>query len=217
MNHARTAGAQPMKPNDKARGNCYEVAFMTLLQMSKTRDAVLVHGIPMGQGKIAGVRYGHAWVETGLLVIDPVHGEIPKGEYYAIGRIKHAVRYTLAEAMELAEKIKTYGPWDATVSAALHKKRNKGGNRMKYFVLAFNDRTVVRTTHAKHPDVKSALKEQYGSITECFYAEVDTKSGILPVAKGEKDAEWWEIYRNDDGKLQKRKANFSRINPKVVQ
>lgn len=58
----------------KAEGDCYFAAARFLLSLGVDTDARLVHGEVTGQGDVAGVRYGHAWVEINGFVIDPSNG-----------------------------------------------------------------------------------------------------------------------------------------------
>ena len=98
-------------------GDCYEAAGKYMLSNSDS-GCVLVHGIPMGQGPIAGIRMGHAWVEQGDLVIDNSNGrsvKMPKAVYYALGQIEFTIRYTMAEFMEKVLESKHWGPWDRRI------------------------------------------------------------------------------------------------------
>ena len=82
-----------------------------------------------------------------------------------------------------------------------------------YYILVFDNGSVARITHGRHNSVSDALKEQYGSVTECLFAKANRKADTLPIATGDIDAEWWEIYRNAEGKYAKRKTNQPK--PKV--
>ena len=82
-----------------------------------------MHGIVTGQGHLDGVRYGHAWTEIfyGIeTVIDDSndrHLVIPKGLYYAAGKIKaeETIRYTREEAQRCTVTHDHFGPWDDSV------------------------------------------------------------------------------------------------------
>jgi hypothetical protein len=84
---------------------------------------VMVHGIPLGQGPIDGIRYGHAWCEIdhpmfGTLLWDPSNPDAtlaPAALYYFYGQIEYRIRYTLAEAKALALRHGHMGPWDETI------------------------------------------------------------------------------------------------------
>ena len=97
------------------RGDCYEAAAIFLLGHPRCPGIALVHGEVTGQGRIEGVRYGHAWVEIGDAVIDPSNGRMicmRKCFYYEIGEISTVVRYSPEEARQLLVKNLHYGPWD---------------------------------------------------------------------------------------------------------
>jgi hypothetical protein len=50
-------------------------------------NLVMVHGEVSGQGQISGIRYGHAWIEDGDMVIDNSNNrnlKIPKMIYYSL-------------------------------------------------------------------------------------------------------------------------------------
>lgn len=83
----------------------------------------LCHGMPTGQGKIAGIKHDHAWVEwsppqvSGVtFVIDRSNGRNYTGlrdDYYRIGKIDHdeVVRYSRDDAIKMMGKHRHYGPW----------------------------------------------------------------------------------------------------------
>jgi hypothetical protein len=113
-----------------AVGNCYESAanYIVDAMMREGRDVklVLVHGEITGQGRIEGVRYGHAWVEDGAMVIDNSNGRdlrMHRDAYYALARVGHRnpnlVKYTVAEMRKKIIKHKHYGPWDLKTSTGL--------------------------------------------------------------------------------------------------
>ena len=98
------------------KGNCYEAAARFVIGNARCPEIRLVHGEVTGQGPIAGIRYGHAWVEIGDAVIDPSNGRIVcarKDAYYAIGKITGGVAlYSPAEARRLMLETLHYGPWE---------------------------------------------------------------------------------------------------------
>ena len=83
-------------------------------------EPYLVHAEVRGQGKIEGLRYGHAWFEDDKNVYDFSNGReiiMPKQVYYYYGDIKtddpkKYQRYTFQEARDKMSKTKTYGSWD---------------------------------------------------------------------------------------------------------
>ncbi len=102
---------------DKAeRGNCYEAAAKLLHAHRDCPGIALAHGTVTGQGPVAGIRYGHAWVEIGEVVLDPSNGRLVvarKTAYYAAGEIAEPVaRYTFAEAAREMLETGHYGPWE---------------------------------------------------------------------------------------------------------
>ena len=79
-------------------GDCYEVAGrMAILGLSKAPNGenflgnpMVVHGEVEGQGKIKGIRYGHAWIEDDVYVYDFSNGRnlmLLKEVYYYLGKI----------------------------------------------------------------------------------------------------------------------------------
>ena len=113
----------------EATGDCYEAAFNYLME-NRGGGAVLVHAEVTGQGRIEGVRYGHAWVEVGDKVIDRSNGRIivmPPAIYYSLAHLqgefleydRNMHRYTFDEAVQAIQKHGTYGPWDLKTSTGL--------------------------------------------------------------------------------------------------
>ena len=105
---------------------------------------MLIHGEVQGQGPLSGVRYGHAWVEDGSIVVDRSNGRdirMPKAIYYAIGAIaspdmsKWGVpgslndpdlfsggnlhKYTWEEARTKILDSGNWGPWDLVTESGL--------------------------------------------------------------------------------------------------
>ena len=99
----------------KGEGDCYEAAAKLLYAHRSCADIVLVHGTVTGQGPIAGIRYGHAWIEIGDVVLDPSNGRFVcarKADYYAAGEIREpVVRYSFEEAARQMLETRHYGPW----------------------------------------------------------------------------------------------------------
>ena len=80
-------------------------------------NLILVHGEVTGQRKIAGIKFGHAWIEDGDTVIDMSQGRdirMPKALYYALGNINpsNTFRYTPEEMNKKLLEFKHWGPWD---------------------------------------------------------------------------------------------------------
>ncbi len=116
------------------KGQCYMNNFLYLLNRwereESTRGWRLCHGVATGSGPIAGVRFGHSWLEHGTFVYDASFDrEMPKSLYYHVGEIGPVVRYTLARAKVLAFRYGTYGPWDMFVKNAAHAETLAQFNR----------------------------------------------------------------------------------------
>jgi hypothetical protein len=101
-------------------GDCYEAAAKLLYAHRSCPGIVLVHGTVTGQGPIAGIRYGHAWIEIGDVVLDPSNGRFVcarKADYYAVGEINEPVaRYEFEEAARQMLETRHYGPWEKRLS-----------------------------------------------------------------------------------------------------
>ena len=122
--------------HDKARkeaaggsGDCYDSNgryFMAkALFPGSDKSLRLVHGEVTGQGPLAGVNYGHCWIEDGNTVIDVSNGKkvrMPKAVYYALGGIDHngnLHKYTAREFQRKVSKHEHWGPWDLRTSTGL--------------------------------------------------------------------------------------------------
>lgn len=119
-------GHLDMSKDEGGIGDCYSAAVNAMMALTEngtlraTMHCRLVHGWPTGQGDIAGIKYGHAWVEidtsVAVLVIDNSNGRsvaMPKEDYYRIGNIdeSEATYYTFEEMAKLLLKSEHYGPW----------------------------------------------------------------------------------------------------------
>ena len=121
-------------------GDCFEAAgkyimdngVSTWLNPDKKIDKklILVHGEVGGQGPLEGVRYGHAWVEDGNMVIDKSNGrdiKMPKDVYYALGKVipdfppfkPNLHKYTPEEFRKQVLRHEHWGPWDLETSSGL--------------------------------------------------------------------------------------------------
>ena len=127
-------------------GDCYEAAGKYMVENCQAGDCnlVLVHGEVQGQGPLAGVRYGHAWVEDGNMVIDKSNGrnlKMAKVLYYSIGAIAspdmskwakpdsindlnmfsggNLHKYTWTSTREKILDSGTWGPWDLITDSGL--------------------------------------------------------------------------------------------------
>jgi hypothetical protein len=115
-------------------GDCYEVAGrMAIMGLSKAPNGekflgkpMVVHGEVEGQGKIKGLRYGHAWVEDDVYVYDFSNGKnlmLLKEVYYYLGKINQdkpkLYKYSFLEARKKMLETGDYGPWDLITESGL--------------------------------------------------------------------------------------------------
>ena len=108
-----------MTKKNKKLGDCFENS-VELMMENRGVDFILVHGLVTGTGgDVVGMRYVHAWVELGNIVIDTsreINNPIirAKNNYYEIGKIKvsETKRYNLKEIGDMILKYKVYGPWE---------------------------------------------------------------------------------------------------------
>ena len=107
----------------KATGDCFEAAGRHMLDYGLQNQRLrLVHGEVMGQGKIHGVQFGHAWILDGNTVFDPSMVRnivMPRAVYYALGKIDdigNVFEYTYFQMLENINKYKHWGPWDLVTS-----------------------------------------------------------------------------------------------------
>ena len=115
-----TAASAVRQGEPDGDGDCYEAAAKLLMEHRDCPGIALAHGTVTGQGAVAGIRYGHAWVEIGDAVLDPSNGRLVvarKPAYYAAGEIAEPVaRYTFAEAAREMLETGHYGPWEKRLS-----------------------------------------------------------------------------------------------------
>ena len=90
---------------ERAKGNCFPVAYKLMMKLHNVTDARLVHGNVWGQKELEGIKFGHAWVEIRDKCLDFSNGNciaIDKKLYYQIGKIKKVKRYTFREMLKQA-------------------------------------------------------------------------------------------------------------------
>jgi len=124
-------------PEPLWQGDCFTAALYELLPCFRdgTRPdlryvdgLLLVHGLVTGQGRIAGIRHLHAWVETDadenglVLVLDTSNGGYiltERAKYYHFGRVveQQLQRYTAKEALALVLSSGHCGPWNEELEA----------------------------------------------------------------------------------------------------
>jgi hypothetical protein len=112
-----------------ANGDCYEAAGKFMMDECQLGDSceglTLVHGEVMGQGPVAGIPFGHAWVLDGSTDIDKSNGRdiaMPMRVYYAIGqidRIDNVIEYPWEEARTKILDYGHWGPWDLETESGL--------------------------------------------------------------------------------------------------
>lgn len=103
----------------EAKGDCFEIAgkyMMDQCLFNRGCKLVLVHAEVTGQGPINGLKYGHAFVLDGDMVIDKSNGrdiKMPKAIYYSIGNIGDNIHeYSFEEFRNNILENETWGPWD---------------------------------------------------------------------------------------------------------
>jgi len=109
-----------IKEDSNANGDCYDTAGRYILGFNGENidnKHRLVHGMVNGQGQLTGLRFGHAWIEHGNMVIDKSNGNdvtLPKEIYYKAGHIKEDDNkyYTQDEAREWILETGNWGPWE---------------------------------------------------------------------------------------------------------
>ena len=132
----------------KGNGDCYEAAAKLLYAHRSCPGIALVHGTVTGQGPIAGIRYGHAWIEIGDVVLDPSNGRFVcarKSAYYAAGEIAGPVaRYTFAEAARELIETGHYGPWEKRPSPTTPSGEKQSHKPDKRGIMGLSDRKGTR-------------------------------------------------------------------------
>lgn len=114
----------PKTSKTKALGDCYEAAGRYLLN-NPTKNLKLVHAEVMGQGPIAGITFGHAFIIEGDNVIDKSNGRdirMSVSTYFYLGRIEDIGNYFIYDRKQALEKMTTYthwGPWDLVTESGL--------------------------------------------------------------------------------------------------
>lgn len=112
-------------------GNCFEAA-VTLADPGANlglKNARIVQGTVMGQGKLAGVRFVHTWVEADSTTLRDEDGNeytfrdaydyasgnrvvMADSLYRHLGQVEDVTEYTWDEAVEQMLSKGHYGPWD---------------------------------------------------------------------------------------------------------
>jgi hypothetical protein len=82
-------------------------------------------------------------------------------------------------------------------------------NKPSYYILVFG--RIVRLTYGKHMSLREAIREQYGPPVECVFATATNQKDALKIAGGELDAEWCEVYRDENRKWAKRRTKRPQV------
>ncbi len=103
-------------PEEASAGDCFEAAGREVL-FGGDPSAELCHGAVDGQGRLEGLRFGHAWVESGGLCIDLSRGgglRLAKPLYYGLGGIRwpEVRRYSRQDARRMVLEHGRWGPWE---------------------------------------------------------------------------------------------------------
>jgi len=115
-----------MRGGENQLGDCYEAAGKYMMDhglFGGRPEMLLVHGEVTGQGRLEGMKYGHAWIEDGDMVIDESNGrslQIPRAVYYHLGKIGSNVhKYTMDEFRQQVTNHEHWGPWDLQTESGL--------------------------------------------------------------------------------------------------
>ena len=108
-------------PWEAGAGNCYPAAATIMIDLGRQlEDPRVVHAEVTGRGPVAGIRFGHAWVEYGpgdnRMVLDLANGndviDIPAAVYRALGQADIIGEYDWEETLSLLVESGNYGPWE---------------------------------------------------------------------------------------------------------
>jgi hypothetical protein len=94
----------------------------TSINKLKPTEWVLVHGVMND----ANGSFGHAWLENGDTVYDPlkrVYGL--KADYHRTNRVTVTIQYNFPLALKLVLELNTYGHWNNRIAAAQHCPREE--------------------------------------------------------------------------------------------
>lgn len=113
----------PKKLQPKKLGTCYIDVFNFFCYECDLNDVVMVHGILHGVGELEGWIYGHAWIELGDVVLQPIVQEdgithnlafVSRKEiFYKKYNVSEITlrRYNKELALELGIRYRHFGPW----------------------------------------------------------------------------------------------------------
>jgi hypothetical protein len=115
-----------------AKGDCYIAAFecaMAIVIGDPDLAPLVCHGTVTGQGKLEGIRFGHAWVEVPplRLTFDTANGRnvvMATDRYLELAEASDVRRYTTAEIWTRVKAAGHYGPdWDVTPKRSHARRR----------------------------------------------------------------------------------------------
>ena len=112
------------KSKPKAVGDCYEAAGKYMLS-HPGEGLKLIHAEVQGQGSIADITFGHAFIVDGNDVIDKSNGRnirMPAVIYFALGQINNIGNYHEYSDDDLfahIAKYKHWGPWELQTASGL--------------------------------------------------------------------------------------------------
>lgn len=99
----------------KKLGDCFEAAGRLAQDLDAAFLSVkLIHAQVSGQGKLRGVRFWHAWVETQGVALDLANGRrigMRVDKYRAAGGVLNVREYEVAQALIEAVRSRHWGPW----------------------------------------------------------------------------------------------------------
>lgn len=103
----------------KTGGDCYQANGRYFMDnYNSESSAIIVHGEVSGRGELAGMTFGHCWIEDDDECIDMSNGRnirLPKMMYRGIGNVEwinNYYEYTYPEFLEKIISTKHWGPWD---------------------------------------------------------------------------------------------------------
>ena len=103
------------RKTQKKAGDCFEAAGRLAQDLDAAGLSVkLIHAQVSGQGKLEGVRFWHAWIETQGVALDFANGRrigIRAEKYRAAGRASNVREYEIMQALVEAARSRHWGPW----------------------------------------------------------------------------------------------------------
>lgn len=118
---AKKQVAHPDIPEENQGGDCYIVGYNYFMKNhSSNPNLRLCHGLVTGQGKIAGIKYNHCWVEDVKtetvydMTMPEFFQNVNTNVYYYMGKINpnDVFKYDFDEVIKKADEEQTYGPWE---------------------------------------------------------------------------------------------------------